>query len=51
MLVGAGLSDHAEFMEMISRPVFEDPVVDLGNLSEFRRSALANPRELEAARI
>jgi sulfatase maturation enzyme AslB (radical SAM superfamily) len=29
--------DYAEFMEMISRPVFADPIVDLGNLSEFRR--------------
>ena len=31
--------DYAEFMEMISRPVFADPFVDLGNLSEFRMIA------------
>ena len=32
-------ADYAEFMEMISRPVFGDPIVELGNLSEFRKIA------------
>ena len=32
--------EHDDFVEMISRPVFDDPVVTLGNLSEFRRQAL-----------
>jgi sulfatase maturation enzyme AslB (radical SAM superfamily) len=32
---------HAEFVEMISRPVFDDPLVTLGNLSQYRRQALA----------
>ena len=31
--------DHAEFIEMISSPGFDDPFVDLGNLSEFRKLA------------
>jgi molybdenum cofactor biosynthesis enzyme MoaA len=31
--------DYAEFMEMLSRPVFSEKIVDLGNLSGFRRIA------------
>jgi len=37
--------EHGEFVDMISRPVFDDPVVTLGNLSQFRREALAAAAE------
>ena len=36
-------SDHAEFIGMISSSVFDDPLVDLGNLSQLRRVPRTSP--------
>lgn len=35
-----GHPDHDAFNEMIARPVFDDPQVDLGNLTPYREAAL-----------
>jgi hypothetical protein len=34
---------HDEFQEVMRDPVFDDPFVDLGNMSELRAAALRRP--------
>ncbi len=36
--------EFEKFLDVLKDPIFDDPVVDLGNMTEYRKEALSRPR-------